>query len=247
MEDPKIFQYVRGSTYASKREAIRKLLREGRLSPSIVDNLPSTSAQQPHTLYGSQRRRAQLPLKRTTGQVTEGPRLTHDEQYDGPFDPTELPPNYKKYGALRRDQPLRNRKGEILEGPRRLPKLRIPKGKKTVISFNGERMGALKAIARFTRLKKYLMEQGRQDVKDRTLVKRLLKLYREGKLPTNLTTLFKVNRDDSRSLRNDVISRHVIVNPDRKLTPLEFMTHVKETVVQFLEDHRNNKVQINLV
>ena len=44
LEDPKIYQYVLGSTYASKREAIRKLLREGRLSPSVVDNLPSTTS-----------------------------------------------------------------------------------------------------------------------------------------------------------------------------------------------------------
>ena len=247
LEDPRIFDYVRGRTYASKREAIRKLLRQGKLTPSVVGNLPSTSAQQPHTLYGSQRRRAQLPLKRTTGQVTEGPRLTHDEQYDGPFDPAELPSNYKKYGALRRDQPLRNRNGEILEGPRRPPKVRIPKGKKTVLSFNGERASGLKAIGRFPRLKRYLMEQGRKGVKDRTLAKRLLGLYKKGNLPTNLTTLFTANRDDSQSLRNDIISRHVIVNPDRKLTPLEFMTHVEGTVLQFLEDYRNNKVQINLV
>ena len=246
LEDPRISNYVRGSTYASKREAIRKLLRQGKLTPSIVDNLPFTSLQQPHTLYGSQRRRAQLPLKRTTGQVTEGPRLTHDKQYDGPFDPTELLTNYKKYGALRRDQPLRNRNGEILEGPRRLPKVRIPKGKKTVLSFNGERTSALRAIERFPRLKKYLMEQGRQGVKDKTLAKRLLKLYKKGNLPTNLTHFFEPRRDDARSLRNDYLSRHVIENPDRNATLLTFMGQVRNTIVKLLEENPNKKVQLNL-
>ena len=235
LEDPKIFRHVSGNTYGTKRETVRRWLRQGKLTPIVVDSWPSTSTQPQSTLYGSQRRRAGLPLKRTTGEEMQGPRQTHDEDYDGPFDPTELSPGYKKYGGFRRDQPMRNGRRTTKTG-----QVAHFQGKK-----NNHFLSAIKAV-RLPRLRAFLEGQGRGGKADSTLVRKLLKAYKEGTLPTNLTHFFEPRRDDARSLRKDYLSRHVIENPDRNATPLTFMERVHNTVVKLLEENPNRKVQLNL-
>ena len=70
------------TTEGSKREFLRSMLRSNRILPSML-----TGSALPFGNYGSQRRRANEPL-RDTGRVTiQGPRLLHDENYDGPYDP----------------------------------------------------------------------------------------------------------------------------------------------------------------
>ena len=155
LQDPKIYNYVGENNYASKREAIRKLLREGKLTPGIIANAPSSSLPQTER-YGSQRRRANLPVKNTRGEKMPVPRLAHDEQYDGPFDPSESPP---RYGAQRRHLPLRNSKGQIIEGPRqqkKRPTKKINRQPRTYLFFNGKRTSARKALERFPKLRKCL-------------------------------------------------------------------------------------------
>ena len=44
LQDPKIYHFVGGGTYASKREKGRKLLREGKLTPEITAAAPSSSS-----------------------------------------------------------------------------------------------------------------------------------------------------------------------------------------------------------
>ena len=151
LRDPRVYSFVGCGTYASSRERLRQLLREGKITTEIVANIPSTSTVEP-TRYGSQRRRANLPLKNTRGDVMQGPRLTHDEQYDGPFDPNAPPP---KYGAQRYHLPPRNEKGKIMEGPRRqrVETQRLNKRSRTYISFNGERLTAKRALVKHSKLR----------------------------------------------------------------------------------------------
>ena len=120
LSEKRIYDLVPGTTYGSKREAIRAMLENGDLTYDKVKDLPDLGPTTQADYYGSQRRRAKLPLKRTTGEVMQGPRLTHDEDYDGDFDPYELPPGPKSYGGFRVNGPLRNRFGQVIEGPRRL-------------------------------------------------------------------------------------------------------------------------------
>ena len=55
-----------------------------------------------------------VELKNRRGKTMQGPRLTHNEQYDGPLNPNASPP---RYGAQRLYLPLRNNRGQIVEGP----------------------------------------------------------------------------------------------------------------------------------
>ena len=70
LDDPKVQSYVKGNTYASKREKLRQLLRDNKITPNHV-NTVNVAAAQPiqDTRYGTQRRTANLPKKNTRGQV----------------------------------------------------------------------------------------------------------------------------------------------------------------------------------
>ena len=89
LSEKRIFDLEPGAKYASKGEGLRKLLEAGKITFVMVRKLPDLGPTTERDLHGSQRRRAQLPLKRTTGEVTQGPRLTHDDDYDGEFEPGE--------------------------------------------------------------------------------------------------------------------------------------------------------------
>ena len=97
------------STEGSKRELLRAMLRGGKVLPSMLAGQESALG-----TYGSQRRRAGEPLRNRRGDVIQGPRLTHEESYDGPFDPTAPLPD-RRYGGQRKG-PLRNNKGWVVWG-----------------------------------------------------------------------------------------------------------------------------------
>ena len=105
----------------------------------------------------------------------QGPRLTHDEQYDGPFNPNTPPP---KYGAQRYHLLLRNEKGQIVEGPRRqrVEPRRLNKRPVTYISFNSERLTAKRALVKYPKLRKHLL--GLKTLKAGTLQAKLRKSRR---------------------------------------------------------------------
>ena len=110
--EKRIFDLVPGNTYGSKREVICFMLVKGQLTYDLVKGLPDLWRTTEEDLYGSQRRRAQLPLKWTTGEVMERPRITHDESYDGPFVPNEPPPIFRGYGGFNQHKPMRNSAGQ---------------------------------------------------------------------------------------------------------------------------------------
>ena len=67
LQVPNVQSYVKGRTFASKREKLRKLLRDGKITPELVrKHAERNSMAQPQvqdTMYGLQRRRANLPKK----------------------------------------------------------------------------------------------------------------------------------------------------------------------------------------
>ena len=132
------------------------MLEKGKLSYDMVKSLPNLGPTTQADLYCSQRRRAQLPLKRTTGEVIQGPRLTHDENYDGEYDPNELPPGFNRNG------PLRSNFDQVLERPRKRPY--VKKGSRTLLTIHGKRVGAMRALDTYPQLRGYLQEKGRRGV-----------------------------------------------------------------------------------
>ena len=89
----------------------------------------------------------------------QGPKLTHDEQYDGPFHSNACPP---KYGTQRYHLPLQNEKSQIVEGPRRqrVEPQRLNKRPRTYISFTGERLMAKRALVKYPKLREHLLGGG---------------------------------------------------------------------------------------
>ena len=80
LKKPEVVNFVERDdgplTYASQREKLRKLLRNGRINQQLVMDY---AAQNPPTMqvqdnrYGAQRRRANLPMRTRDGRVLFGP------------------------------------------------------------------------------------------------------------------------------------------------------------------------------
>ena len=62
LREKRIYDLVPGTTWPSKREAIRGMLRTGKLTYDMVKDLPDLGTVEPG-LYGAQRGRAGLALK----------------------------------------------------------------------------------------------------------------------------------------------------------------------------------------
>ena len=248
LSEKRIYDLVPGTTYGSKREAIRAMLENGDLTYDKVKDLPDLGPTTRADYYGSQRRRAKLPLKRTTGEVVQGPRLTHDEDYDGEFDPFELPPGHKIYGGFRVNGPLRNNFGQVIEGPRRLKRPYVRKGGRTLLVINGKRVSSKRALVIYPKLREYLQTMGKKGVRDSTLAKRLLKAYRESKVPESVTSLRGANitQDLNHRIRGDIISHHNLLNHDRELSILECLEVARPKVIEFLSNNLLNKAQLIL-
>ena len=163
-DERRIFDLVPGRAYGSKREAIRAMLESGQLTYDMVSGLPDRGTVTRQDLYGSQRRRANLPLRRVTGEVMEGQRVTHDESYGGDLDPNERPLEHWRYGGLNRGRPLRNTRGEVIQGPRRTPKPKLRSTFSKVMVVNGKRVGARKALEFHPMLRDHVRQMGRQGV-----------------------------------------------------------------------------------
>ena len=82
----RIFNLVSGSTWASKREKIRSMLRKGTLTYDMARDLPDFGAVSPEP-YGAQRGRLGMIRKTTAGRELVGQVLPSDRNYTGPLDP----------------------------------------------------------------------------------------------------------------------------------------------------------------
>ena len=246
LRERRIYDFVPGSTYGSKREAIRTMLESGRLTYDTARRLPNSGSTTQQDLYGSQRRRADLPLKRTTGETVAGPRLTHDERYDGNFDPNELPPGFGIYGGFNRGRPLRNTRGQTVHGPRRGPRQRALSSRVMVV--NNRKVGASRALELHPSLREHVRQMGRGRVSESTLVRRLRKMHRENGIPSHLVDAreARITQDMEHRIRSNIVSHHNLVNRDRGLSTLEFLDAVREEVTTFFRNNTSNKVQLIL-
>ena len=73
LQDPNVQNYVKGESYASTRESLQRLLRNGEITPEHVGRNPALQSQVQDTLYGSQRRKVNLPKKDVRERVLFGP------------------------------------------------------------------------------------------------------------------------------------------------------------------------------
>ena len=244
----RIFNFVPGNTYGSKREAIRKMLATGKITYDVISKLPDTGATTEADLYGSQRRRADLPLKRTTGETIHGPRLTHNERYDGPYDPNEPPKVFRNYGGFNRGRTLRNTRGQEVEGPRLPPRRRPKQPASRALVVNGKRLGAKKALEMHPMLRQHVMQKGKQGVREATLANRLRKMNREEGIPSHLVDVreARITQDMNHRIRSNIVSHHNLENPDRNLSVLEFLDGVRGTVMGFIREKVPSKIQIIL-
>ena len=156
------------STEGPKRELLRDLLRREKVTPNMLVGRSIA----PMLTYGSQRRCAGEALRNTRGSFISGPRFSHDENYDGRYDPREALSD-RRYSGLRKG-PLRNTKGKVVEGPR---KGIVRKGHGNMY-FRGERRSAKEAIRLFPRLRKKL--DGGKGLKQSMLEGKLRKYYKTG-------------------------------------------------------------------
>ena len=89
---------------------------------------------------------------------------------------------------------------------------------------------------------------GKKGVRDSTLARRLLKAYREGKVPESITSLrgASITQDLDHRIRGDIVSHHNLLNHDRELSILEFLEVVRPKVIGFLSNNLLNKAQLVL-
>ena len=74
MQDADVQSYVNGTTYASKREKLRKLLDKNEISPEVVRGHAAQNQTHPiqDIRYGNQRRKVGLAKKNVKGKVIFG-------------------------------------------------------------------------------------------------------------------------------------------------------------------------------
>ena len=154
----------------------------------------------------------------------------------------------KVMAVLELPGPLRNMFGQVIEGPRRLRRPYVKKGNRTLLVINRKKVSSKRALVIYPKLKEYLQTMGNKGVKDSTLTKRLIRAYREGKVPENVTNLREANitQDLNHRVRGDVVSHHNLLNDDRELSLLEFLEVVRPIVIEFLSNNLLNKVQLIL-
>ena len=207
-------------TLGSKRNYLRGLLEAGKIGVGALTGPGATV----EGLYGSQRRRAGLPMLDSMRRVIQAPRRTHDGFYEG-LDPTAALPG----GARRAAR-------SVVAG---VPLFRR---RRTVIVFDGKRMSSGEALRRYPNLRERL--DGGKGLKERSLRAKLLRYYRKGNLLGGDLRTYEAVLDESSSLPNGLLSEYVIANSDYSVSLLGFVREVRYVVVSLLEKHTEHKVRV---
>ena len=232
LREVRVFNLVSGSTWASKREKIRSMLRKGTLTYDMVKDLPDLGVVNPEP-YGAQRGRLGLIRKTTAGNEIPGQVLPNDRRYVGTLDPEASLPGRVKRAA----------KGAV-RGVKRLGKRAM-----TYFSSDGKRVGSLRAVRTRPLLKEWLKTLGRPDVKDSTLASRLLKMTREGReIPPHLLSphASRFAQNVTHRLHSNEVSHHNLANPNRELSVQQFLEKVRRHVIEFFSQNLLNKCQLVL-
>ena len=208
------------------------MLRRGTLTYDMVKDLAHLSAVSPEP-YGAQRGRLGFIRKTTAGKEIPGQILPNYRRYAGPLNPEASLPECVKRIA----------KGAV-RGVKRLGKRAM-----TYFSFEGKRVGSLRAVRRRPLLREWLRTLGDANVRDSTLARRLLKVTREGKeIPPHLLGAHasRFVQNATHRLRYNEVSHHNLVNPNRELSVQQFLERVRAHVIEFLSQNLLNKCQLIL-
>ena len=221
------------STEGSKRELLRDL-RKNVITPQMLTNQGAAG----HSTYGSQRRRAGEALRTTGGDFVQGPRLSYDPFYEGPYDPNLPPPMDRRYGR-QKSGALRNSKRQVVEGPRK-GRNRFGRG---TMHFLGVRRSAKEASLFFPRLRKEV--DGGKGLKQRTIEAKIRRAYKEG-IHQSLLIRQEAVFDRTRQLRGkgkEVVKHYLRRNPDRTLFFRPFLEETATEVICLMDENPGTKVQ----
>ena len=229
LREGRIYKLVSGSTWASKREKIRSMLRKGSLTYDMVRDLPHLGSVNPEP-YGAQRGRLGLVRKTKLGREVASQILADDRRYVGPLNPRASIPRRVVERVARGVDDVRKRAV-------------------TYFSANGKKVGSLRAVRTRPLLRERLMTLGMADVKDSTLARRLLKVTREGRaIPPDLLGAHaaRLVQSTTHRLRSGEVSHHNLTNPNRELSVQQFMESVRPHVTEFLSQNLLSKCQLIL-
>ena len=208
------------TTEGSKRELLRSMLRNNKVTPSML----TEKGVKPTGAYGSQRRRLGEPMRDKVGRITAAPRLTHDERYDGPYDPKEAPPG-----------------GRLLRAPPSSKKASTRK--RTTMYVDGKKRSATEMLHLYPKLKRQL-DKGK-GLKQRTLEGKLRKAYKDGTLRLDHKK-YEIYFDKSRDTENGIVRHFVVENPNRTSSVEEFMQGARERVVKHFGSNPENKASLTV-
>ena len=133
--------------------------------------------------------------------------------------------------------------GAQVQRARRLPQ---PARRRPSIIINGENYTAKQALNRFSQLRGFL--QGRKQILEKSLHAKVRTWFKKSKVTNDMLALEPeiVPREARRLLGKNVIN-HYTINSIGNTSPRDFLNYVKNTVLKFLDENRQNKVRISLI
>ena len=119
----------------------------------------------------------------------------------------------------------------------------------TYFSFEGKRVGSLRAVRTRPLLREWLKTLGKANVKDTTLAKRLLEVTGKGRtIPPHLISAHasRFVQNATHRLRSNEVSHHNLLNPNKELSFQQFLESIRSHVIEFLSQNLLNKCQLIL-
>ena len=119
----------------------------------------------------------------------------------------------------------------------------------TYFSFEGKRVGSLRAVRTRPLLREWLKTLGKANVKDTTLAKQLLEVTRKGRaIPPHLISAHasRFVQNATHRLRSNEVSHHNLTIPNRELSVQQFLESIRSHVIEFLSQNLLNKCQLIL-
>lgn len=149
----------------------------------------------------------------------------------------------RAYEARGINTPLaqRNRlRKDLVEG--RNP-LALPSQRGSII-IRGERFTARQALERYPQLHDHLRGKN-----EKAILADLRKKFKDGKITDEMLGLdgLTIELRNEETLRDGRVVNHYIINVTTNTSPLDYLNYIKDSVVTFLNNNRQNKVGLNLI
>ena len=231
LRQPGVSDYIQRKgllTYGSQRNRIR------------IENTLGTFSKEAVEEYARQQHRQR--------RVVRGPRQGQLFNFNGHnYTLTEILDNnrgiQRAYEARGINTPLAQRNRlmkDLMDG--RNP-LMLPPRRGAVI-IRGERFTARQALDRYPQLNNHL--RGRTE---KAILADLRKKFKDGRITDELLGFDRpvIELRNEETLQGGQIVNHYIINVTTNTSPLDYLNYIKDSVVTFLNDHRQNKVGLNII